>query len=91
MLKVYCKLFPTIYGDVSLPKEVQSVWEALAYPKESPNISIDLEQINYFDVPDDWLTKRIKGLLLEIDQILSVGITDVTNRKKLNLVDICRP
>jgi hypothetical protein len=72
-----------IYRQNNLPKELSSVWKILPYPQDPVNISVDLSQINYFDVTEEWLTKRIKGLLLEIDQILSVGTTDATNGTKV--------
>ena len=72
-----------IYRQNNLPKELSSVWKILPYPQDPVNISVDLSQINYFDVTEEWLTKRIKGLLLEIDQILSVGTTDVMNGTKV--------
>lgn len=61
-----------IYKNVSLPQELQSIWEALVYPKQLPKISVNLRQINYFDVPDDWLIKRTNNLITEIDAIISI-------------------
>jgi len=72
-----------IYREISLPKELSSIWDALAKPEDPPNINVDLRQVNYFDVPNEWLTKRISGLLSEIDVILSIDGTDIDKKAKV--------
>jgi hypothetical protein len=72
-----------IYRDISLPSELQRVWEALVAPEGTTNINIDLERVNFFDVSDDWLTKRINCLLSEIDTILSVDKTGCLDEGKV--------
>jgi hypothetical protein len=72
-----------IYKDVSLPRELQGIWQVLVYPKEFPKISINLKQINYFNVPDYWLNKRIKSLVSEIDTIISIGKIDYAKKEKI--------
>jgi hypothetical protein len=72
-----------IYREISLPRELQSIWEILAHPSDPPKISIDLKRLNYFDVPENWLTKRISGLISEIDVILSLEKTDPINMQKV--------
>lgn len=62
-----------IYKNIDLPKELSPIWETLSYPQGVPTIEINLDKINYFDVSDDWLTKRVNGLVLEINTILSVN------------------
>ncbi len=36
-------------------------------------INVYLDKIHYFDVSDDWLTKSVNSLVLEIDTVLSVN------------------
>lgn len=72
-----------IYGGISLPKELSCIWEALARPKDPLGIRIDLRQINYFDVPDEWLAKRIGGLISEIDDIISIDTIEVGKNRKV--------
>jgi hypothetical protein len=62
-----------IYKNIDLPKELDKIWEVLPCPQQVPTIRINLDKINYFDVSNDWLTKRVEGLILEIDTILSVN------------------
>ena len=42
-----------------------------------------MRQINYFNVPENWLTKRIAGLISDIDNILSVDKTGSTDKEKI--------
>ena len=48
-----------------------------------PKININLEKMNYFDVSEDWLTKRIKGLISEIDTIISIDKNDNSEKEKI--------
>jgi hypothetical protein len=61
-----------IYREISLPNDLLKIWDALPYPEELQNISIDVGQLNYFDVPAEWLTKRINGLIQETEKISSI-------------------
>jgi hypothetical protein len=72
-----------IYGQISLPDELGSIWEALAQPSDPQDIDIDLRRLNHFHVPVNWITKRIDGLIAEIDAILSVDKTDCVNTRKV--------
>jgi hypothetical protein len=72
-----------IYREVSLPKELQCIWEVLVYPKQFPKINVDLKYINYFDVSDDWLIKRSNSLISEIDTIISIDKTDYAKKEKV--------
>lgn len=62
-----------IYEEISMPSAISSLWKSLPCPKELKDLNLDLARINYFAVPDEWLKKRISGLISEIDAILSVG------------------
>jgi len=65
-----------------MPDDISLLWENLPYPEELQSLSVDLKRINYFVVPNKWLTKRIKGIVSEIDVILSVDkIGDVKSNK----------
>jgi hypothetical protein len=72
-----------IYGEISLPKEMCPIWGALPHPSDPQKIDIDLTQLNFFDVPEDWMNKRINGLISEMDAILSVDQIDLTNVPKV--------
>lgn len=60
-----------IYEEVSVPNDISILWKSLPYPEELQNLSLDPTKMNYFAVPDEWLKKRVKGLVSEIDDILS--------------------
>jgi hypothetical protein len=70
--RVLQKMSCQIYKNVALPSELQKIWNFLPCPKSLPEISFNLEQINYFDVSNEWLNKRIKGLISEINSIISI-------------------
>jgi hypothetical protein len=72
-----------IYQNVDMPKEISDLWRNLPFPQEFRNTEIDLRKINYFVVPDNWTSKRVAGLLSEIDLILSTDITHVSEAKKV--------
>ncbi len=65
-----------IYKNIRLPQKLMNVWDFLPYPQEAPEVSVDVDKMNYFDVSDDWLKKRIEGLILEIDTIISTDDCD---------------
>jgi len=71
-----------IYEEINMPDDISRLWENLPYPEELQSLSVDLKRINYFAVPSEWLTRRIKGLSSEIDVILSADIIgDVKSNK----------
>jgi hypothetical protein len=73
-----------IYKNFSLPKELQIIWDVLPDPQEASKISINLEEINFFDVSNEWLTHRITGLITEIDTIISIDSkSDCTRQRKV--------
>ena len=61
-----------IYRKITIPHDISLLWDDLPYPEELQNLSVDMTRINYFVAPDDWLKKRIKGLVSEIEILLSV-------------------
>jgi hypothetical protein len=63
-----------IYRGINLPQNILDFWNALPRPKDLPNINVDLKHVNFFAVPDEWLTKRIEGLISEIDAILQIDL-----------------
>jgi hypothetical protein len=61
-----------IYRGVDMAPEISAIWKTLeCKPIFSENL-FDPKRINYFIVPDDWLRKRIKNLVSEIETILSI-------------------
>jgi hypothetical protein len=72
-----------LYKNINLPKKLQNIWDVLLYPQQVPKINISLEKMNYFDVPENWLTKRIKGLISEIDTIISIDKNDFSEKGKI--------
>lgn len=60
-----------IYGNIDLPMEIKHLWKALPQSQET-DAQIDVAKINFFEVSEEWLTRRIKNLSLEIEQILLV-------------------
>lgn len=61
-----------IYKDINLPQHILDIWKVLPYPEDLLIINVDLKQINFFAIPDEWLTKRIEGLISEIDAVLQI-------------------
>jgi hypothetical protein len=72
-----------IYGDVDLPQYISDIWKALPYPGDLPNINVDLKQINFFAIPNKWLTRRIEGLISEIDTILQIDSLGLNRTRKV--------
>lgn len=72
-----------IYNESNLLRDLFHIWEALPYPEDLPDISIDVRRINHFVVPDEWLTKRISGLISELDDILSIDSIEVKKTRKV--------
>lgn len=60
-----------IYEEIPMPSDISILWKSLPYAEELQDLDVDLEKMNYFTVPDEWLKKRVKGLVSEIDDILS--------------------
>jgi hypothetical protein len=76
-----------IYGDIDMAPEISTVWKALKCKTVFSENTFDPERINYFIVPNDWLTKRIKNLVSEMETILSI---DIINIKQLSEVKSSR-
>jgi hypothetical protein len=72
-----------IYKQISLPREVVNVWEALKYPRDMPEISIDVTKLNFFAVPNEWLLKRTCSLISEIDYLLSESYISEAKVRKI--------
>ncbi len=71
-----------IYRNISLSIELQKIWDLLPSPKGLPEIDIE-GRINYFDPSDEWLMGRIKGLISEIDAILSLDDKISCSQRKI--------
>ena len=72
-----------IYRHIGLPKELRCIWESLVIPEGLPKIDVDLKRINYFDMPDGWLIKRIDGLISEINTVLAINKTEPVEEGKV--------
>ncbi len=67
-----------------MPKELLKIWDLLPCPSKIPKIRVNLDRMNYFDVSKDWLEKRSKGLLFEIDTIFSLNeCNNITKLEKI--------
>ena len=77
-----------IYKNISLPKQLMKIWDLLPCPQQDPKINVNLDKMSYFDVSNYWLEKRSKGLLLEIDTIISLN--DWNNNTKLEKIKSSR-
>jgi len=65
-----------IYRQIALPLELDKIWNTLLCPNDLSQINIDLKEINFFSVTDDWLRKRISLLKSEMDTILGQPVRD---------------
>lgn len=72
-----------IYEDIPMPSDISLLWKSLPYPEELQDLDVDLEKMNYFAVPDEWLKKRVKSLVSEIDDILSTKVGDQGKSRKI--------
>jgi hypothetical protein len=72
-----------IYKKQNLPPEIESIWKVLPIPEGLRDVKVDLNQINYFEVSQDWLTRRIAGLISEIDTITSIDCKNVPILEKV--------
>lgn len=61
-----------MYRGISMPHDISILWNDLPYPEELRDLGVDLTRMSYFVVPDEWLKRRIRGLVSEIDIILSL-------------------
>lgn len=72
-----------IYKNVSLPEELMKIWEYLPCP-QMDSVSLDTDSVNYFGVSNEWVSKRVNGLVQEIDTITSLNESDYNeNMKKI--------
>ena len=62
-----------IYDSVDVPSEISDLRNYLRFPEEYQDFKIDISRLSFFKVGDRWLNRRVKGLLSEIDGILSLG------------------
>lgn len=72
-----------IYEEIPMPSDISLLWKSLPYPEELQNLDTDPACMNYFVVPDEWLEKRVKGLVSEIDAILSTGEVSKNKSRKI--------
>lgn len=59
-----------IYAGNNNDKYTKNIWKSLPNPKVGHKIKLD--QLNFFDVSEDWLMKRSKKLQNEIDYLIQV-------------------
>ncbi|MDT8781111.1 MAG: hypothetical protein IAX22_00495 [Candidatus Bathyarchaeota archaeon] len=61
-----------IYRDINLPEDLRDIWRILEKNRKILNLRVQIEKLNYFEVTDKWLNKRLNGLVYEIDEIKSL-------------------
>lgn len=72
-----------IYSNNQMPEEISKIWEYLPFPQEHNKLEIDITELNFFKVGNQWLNQRIKGLKSEIERILAIGETHDLKIKKI--------
>jgi len=72
-----------LYGDITLPEGMSNILDALVSPTDLPKFDINPTIMNYFEVSDEWLRKRISSLISEINAILSVKPNQKTTLNKI--------
>lgn len=78
-----------IYDGIDMPKEILNLWSYLPQPKEYRSLEINLEELNFFEVKEKWLNRRIKGLMSEMDRIISLEETYAPKMKKIKCSRYC--
>jgi len=78
-----------IYDGIDMPKEILNLWNYLPQPKEYRSLEINLEELNFFEVKEKWLNRRIKGLMSEMDRIISLEETYAPKMKKIKCSRYC--
>jgi hypothetical protein len=66
-----------------MPSDISLLWKSLPYPDELQDLAVDPAPMNYFVVPDEWLEKRVKGLVSEMDTILSTEEVGKNKSRKI--------
>lgn len=62
-----------IYDRIIMPDEISDLWNYLPYSSEYDNLKIEVNELNFFVVGEQWLSRRIKGLISEMDRIVSIN------------------
>jgi hypothetical protein len=66
-----------------MPNDISLLWKSLPYPEEFEGLDVDPAKMNYFVVPDEWMKNRVKNLVSEIDDILSIKEVDQAELPKI--------
>ncbi len=61
------------YRDVTMPDDIESLWEYLLCPSEYRTLELDTDKMNFFKITDEWILKRKSKLNNEISRILTIG------------------
>ena len=72
-----------IYDGIDMPEEILNLWNYLPYPEKYKSLEINIDEINFFVVKESWLKRRIKGLISEMDRIISLEETYDPKTKKI--------
>ena len=62
-----------LYKNIPLKNaQIQGIWDELKVPNIEPVSNVDLNKLNYFVAPKDWLDKRRNNLNKELESIISI-------------------
>ena len=78
-----------IYDSIGMPEEILNLWNYLPSPEEYKGLEISIDELNFFAVKETWLNRRIKGLISEMDKIISIEETYDPNMKKIKCSRYC--
>lgn len=78
-----------IYSDIVMPNEIMKLWDYLPYPEDHRDRNIDVDKLNFFVVPESWLNHRVKGLMSEMDRIVSLKDRYDSEMKKVKCSRYC--
>ena len=71
------------FGTNNLSDFKKNIWAELNNPETQTKHNIDVSKLNYFKVPDTWITKKKKGLIEEMETIKSMITTGIIADKKV--------
>lgn len=60
------------YRDVTMPEEIKSLWKYMPCPREYRKMEISIDEMNFFNITDEWIKKRKTQLKKEIDKISTI-------------------
>ncbi|NIO19884.1 MAG: hypothetical protein GTN76_03880 [Candidatus Aenigmarchaeota archaeon] len=78
-----------IYDSINMPEEISGLWNYLTFPEEYKTPEINTDDLSFFVVDEKWLNRRIKGLISEMDRIISIKETYDPKMKRIKCSRYC--